>query len=109
MTYCKDFSSLPMNNEIFVQFNSQSKNQTYSLFDAALYRDEGDPLRFSYTADHPLTVEFEEQMTELLRDYSGHGEFLIPHAPEEPGMHDDTCSMAVLGCFGAARGQWERF
>ena len=74
----------------------------YTLYEAALYRPEGDELRFSYPADDALTSEFEEQMTNLLREYKTDRELLSPHAREEPGAHDDAPTMAALGCLGAA-------
>ncbi len=43
-------------------------------------------------------------MTALLREYTGNGEFLSPHAPDEPGCHDDACTVLALDCLGAAGG-----
>lgn len=43
-------------------------------------------LRFSYAADHPLGGEFEDQMTALIRDYKGDGEYLSPHHPDEQSL-----------------------
>lgn len=44
-------------------------------------------------------------MTILLREYKGEGQLLSPHAPEEPGAHDDAPCMCALGCLGAAQGK----
>lgn len=38
-------------------------------FEAALFRDPEDELRFPYPADHPLASEFEGEMIELEREY----------------------------------------
>ena len=78
MEYLQDHSGQPVADESFIQFTSQSKNQMYSLLDAALFRESGDPLRFSYPADHALTAEFEVGMTQLLWENSGQGEYLSP-------------------------------
>lgn len=43
---------------------------------SALYRKGGDPLECTCPADHPLVAEFEEQMTTLVREYKGDGEYL---------------------------------
>lgn len=104
MEFLRDHSGLPMGEDSSVQFTKQSKNEMYSVLDAAIYRSEADPLRFSYFQGDPLAAELEDQFTSLLREYTGGGEFLSPHAPEEPGYFDDACSMAALGCLGAAQG-----
>jgi len=49
-------------------FTLQSNHEMYSKWEAALFRDAGDPLWFSYPADHPLTAAFEEQATRLVRE-----------------------------------------
>jgi len=103
--YLQDHSGLPMGEESLVKFTPESKNEMYSLFDAALFREEGDPLRYSYPAGHPLAGELEEQMTILLRVYKTDRELLSPHAPEEPGAHDDAPTMSALCCLGAATGR----
>jgi hypothetical protein len=73
-------------------------------FEAALFRDPGDPLRFSYSAWPPLASEVEEQMTQLLREYKRDGEFLSPHAPEIPGVHDDAPTAIALAVLAASGG-----
>lgn len=105
MEYLQDHSGLPVGEESRVKFTSDSKNEMYLLFEAALFRPEGDQLRYSYPAEDPLTPEFEEQMTILLREYKTDKALLSPHAPEEPGANDDAPSMAALGCMGAAMGR----
>lgn len=105
MEYLQDHSGLPVGEESRVKFTPESKNEMYTLFDAALFREEGDPLRYSYPAEHALAAELEEQMTILLREYKTDRELLSPHAPEEPGAHDDAPTMGALGCLGAATGQ----
>jgi hypothetical protein len=37
-------------------------------FELTLFKEQGDPLRFSYPADHPLASEYEEQMEALIRE-----------------------------------------
>lgn len=56
------------------EFTMQSKNEMFTTLDAALFREPGDPLRFSYPVDHPLAGELEAQMTALVREYVGQGE-----------------------------------
>ncbi len=56
---------LPVDEESHFVFTTQSKNVLYLGFEQALFRDPGDPLRFSYPADHPLAGEFEEQTVAL--------------------------------------------
>jgi hypothetical protein len=103
--YLRDHSGLPMGDESQVKFTPQSKNEMYTLFEAALFREEGEPDRFSYWAEDPLAAELEEQMSILLREYKTDAELLSPHAPEEAGAHDDACTMCALGCLGAATGK----
>ena len=88
-----------------MKFTPESKNEMYCLLDAALFRDAGDPLRFSYWQGEPLAGEIEEQMTILLREYKTDRQLLSPHAPEEPGAHDDAPTMLALGSLGAATGK----
>lgn len=104
MEYLQDHSGLPAGEDSLVKFTPESKNEMFTLFDAALFREENDPQRYSYPAEHALAGEFEEQMTILLREYKTDRELLSPHAPEEPGAHDDAPCMAALGCLGAAVG-----
>lgn len=95
---------LPMGSDSFYQLTLQSKNALYLNFEAALFRDEGDPLRFSYPADHPLASEFEEQMGALVREYKGDGEYLSVHHPDEQGARDDAPDQTALMLMGAASG-----
>jgi hypothetical protein len=97
-------SGLPVGSESFVQFTLQSKDRMYTLFEQALFRDEGDPLRFSYPADHELTAEFEEQMVALTRTYKGDGEYLSVHHPDEPNAKDDAPDCTCLMLTAAAGG-----
>lgn len=106
MEYLRDHSGLPMDDESQVQFTIHSKNDMFVLLDAALFREAGNPQRFSYEADHPLAEELEEQMTTLIREYVGEGEYLSPHADDDqPDAHDDAAMMLALGCLGAAQGK----
>jgi len=43
-------------------------------------------------------------MTTLLREYKGDGEYLCPHAPEEPGAHDDAPTAIALALLAAKQG-----
>jgi hypothetical protein len=67
-------SWLPVGPDTKFKFTMQSKNDLYVNFEQVLFKDEGDPLRFSYPADHPLADKFEEQMVKLVREYHGDGE-----------------------------------
>lgn len=62
-------TGLPMGQDSYFVFSTSSKNDLYVNFETALFRERGDPLRFSYPADHPLASEFEEQMIKLAREY----------------------------------------
>jgi hypothetical protein len=73
-------------------------------FESAIYREPGDPLRFFYPIDHYLAAEFEEQMTALVREYKGDGEYLSVHHPDTPGARDDAPDATALYLMGAARG-----
>jgi hypothetical protein len=75
MEFLQSHSGLPVGQESLVKFTLQSKHEMYSKWEAALFRDAGDPMRFSYPADHPLTAAFEEQTTRLVREYKGDGEY----------------------------------
>jgi hypothetical protein len=72
-------------------------------FQTALFKDPGDELRFSYPADHPLAAEFEDQMTQLLREYKGDKDYLTPHHPETPEGRDDSPDSTALGLLSASR------
>lgn len=91
------------------KFTLQSKNDLYLCFEQAIFRDEGESLRFSYPADHPLASEFEEQMVQLIREYRGDGEYLSVHHPEEQGAKDDAPDSMALALFSAAGGGLARF
>ncbi len=79
----------------------------YTKFEDALFREPGDRMRFSYPADHELAPFFEEQMSNLLREYKGEGEFVSFHHPDEPGARDDypdSTALMVMGVVSAAVG-----
>ncbi len=81
---------LPVDDESCFKFSLQSKDRLYVNFEQALFKEPDDPLRFSYPGDHPLASEFEEQMTQLVREYLGDGEYLSVHHPKnDPAAHDD--------------------
>jgi hypothetical protein len=104
MEYLQDHAGLPVGDESKVKFTAQSKNEMYTLWEAALFKDGGDPARFSFWAEDPLAAELIDQSTRLIREYKTDAELLSPHAPEEPGCYDDACTMAALGSLGAATG-----
>lgn len=84
MEYLQAHTRLPVGPDSHVKFALQSRNEMYLNFESAIYRELGDPLRFSYPADHPLAAEFEEQITSLVREYTGDGEYLSVHHPDTP-------------------------
>lgn len=96
MEFFQSHSGLPVGQESLVKFTLQSKHEMYSKWEAALFRDAGEPMRFSYLADHPLTAAFEEQATRLVREYKGDGEYLSVHHPDEPDAHDYPDSTALM-------------
>lgn len=104
MEILQENSVLPVSKDSFFKFSLQSKNDLYLCFEQSLFRDPGDPLRFSYPADHPLTAEFEEQMAKLLREYKGDGEYLSVHHPDEPDAKDDAPDATALALFAASGG-----
>jgi hypothetical protein len=104
MEYLAAHSGLPVGQASHVKSTLQSKNDLYVNFEQAIYRDEGDSLRFSYPSDHPLAAEFEEQMVRLLREYKGDGECLSVHHPDEPDARDDAPDATALALLGAAGG-----
>jgi hypothetical protein len=63
----------------------------------------GDPLAFTYPADHSLASEFEEQMTKLVREYKGNGEYLSIHHPEEQGGRNDAPDSTELALFASVK------
>lgn len=89
MEFLQSNSGLPIDEESMVKFTLQSKHEMYGALEDALFRDEDDPLRFSYPADHELAAASEEQMTKLVREYKGDGAYLSVHHPDEPGASDD--------------------
>lgn len=95
---------LPVDEESFFKFSMSSKNDLYVNWEQAIYKDPGDPGRFSYPADHPLTSEFEEQTTRLLREYKGDGEYLSVHHPDEPDAKDDAPDSTALASYAAVQG-----
>lgn len=97
---------LPMSEDSFFVFTKQGKNDLYVNYEQALFKDDPkDPLKFSYPADHELTPEFEEQMTALVREYTGDGEYLAVHHPDEPNAKDDAPDATALALLAAARGK----
>lgn len=111
METLQDESELPMDETSHVAFTDQSKNEMYGIWDDALFREKGDPLRFSYPADHELTPEFEEQTTALVREYlkKGGKELLSVHHPKKQGAKDDAPDCTVLGLFASSSGKIQQF
>lgn len=108
MEYLRDNSGLPVDDATQIKFTAQSKSEMYRLWETALFKDAGDPNRFSYWIEDPLAAVFEEQSTRLVRECKTDAELLSPHAPEEPGAYDDACSMVALGCLGLRMGRSRR-
>jgi hypothetical protein len=104
MEFLQAHSGLPVGLDSGVKFTLQSKNDLYINFEQAIFRDAGDIMRFSYPANHPLTAEFEDQMTRLLREYKGDGEYLSVHHPDEPEAKDDAPDATALALFAASGG-----
>lgn len=104
MEYLGTHTSLPIEDESKFKFTLQSKNDLYMNFQEALYRDPNDEMAFTYPAEHPLTVEFEDQMGRLIREYKGDGEYLSVHHPEEPDARDDSCDSTALALMAASGG-----
>jgi hypothetical protein len=44
-------------------------------------------------------------MSILVREYKTDRQLLSPHAPEEPGVHEDAPTMLALGCMAVATGK----
>lgn len=97
----REHSGLPVGDESLFKFTLQSKNDLYLHFESALFKDEGDEYRFTFPADHPLAGEFEEQMTRLVREYKGDGEYLSVHHPDEQGARDDAPDATALALYAA--------
>lgn len=104
MEFLQTHSNLPVGDESHVKFTLQSKNDLYVNFENSIFRDAGDTMRLTYPADHPLAPEFEEQMTGLLREHKGDGEYLSVHHPEEPSARDDAPDATALALMAAAGG-----
>jgi hypothetical protein len=104
MEFLQSHSGLPVGNESLVKFTLQSKHEMYTKWEQALYREPGDPMRFSYPSDHPLTATFEEQTIKLEREYKEGGEYLSVHHPDEPGGRDDYPDSTALMVMGASSG-----
>ena len=102
MELLQSSTCLPVGSESHVKFTLQSTNEICTNFDNALFREPGDPPRFSYPADHPLAGEFEEQMTALIREYKGDGEYLCPHHPDEQVARDVAPDSTALMLHAAA-------
>ncbi|MCA9008494.1 MAG: hypothetical protein KDB01_02050 [Planctomycetaceae bacterium] len=97
---------LPIDSSSHVKFSMQSKDKMYRIVEVAIYKDEGDPLRFSYPADYPLASEFEEQFCALVREYKGEGECLSVHHPDDdPSARDDAPDATALALFARDDGQ----
>ncbi|MGE0536652.1 MAG: hypothetical protein AB7O68_16900 [Pirellulales bacterium] len=99
---------LPVDEDSHFVFTVQSKNTLYLGFEAAVFRDPGDELRFSYPADHPLAGEFEQQTIDLEREYLREGEYLSVHHPDKPGAKDDAPdagALALIAASGAGVGE----
>ena len=105
MEFLQSHSGLPVGNESLVKFTLQSNHEMYTKWEAAVFRDEGDPMRFSYPADHPLAGMFEEQTQRLVREYKGDGEYLSVHHPDEPDARDDFPDSTALMVMKAATGK----
>jgi len=56
--------------------------------------------RHGHLQAHGVDAELEEQMTELLSEYTGNGEFLSPHAPKERGCYDDAATLLAIAASG---------
>ncbi len=101
-------TALPIDEESHFVFTTQSKNTLYLHFEAALFRDPEDELRFSYPADYPLAGEFEEQTIALEREYVKEGEYLSVHHPDKPDARDDApdgCGLSLVAASNAEVGQ----
>lgn len=104
MEFLQQHSGLPVGNQSLVKFTLQSKHEMYTKWEEALFREPGDPMRFSYPKNHPLVTAFEEQSIKLVREYKGDGEYLSVHHPDEPGGRDDYPDSTALMVMGATAG-----
>ncbi len=105
MEFLESNTWLPIDESSFVKFTLQSKNEMYGLFDEVLFKPQREAGRFSYPADDKYVVDFEAQMTELVREYKGEGEYLSPHHPDKPGARDDACDATALMLLAASVGE----
>lgn len=96
-------SGLPIGEQSHFVFTKSSKNDLYLHFENLLFTEED--RKFTYPADHPLAAEFEEQMTELQRAYTGDGEYLSVHHPETAEGRDDAPDATALMCFAGKTGK----
>lgn len=99
-------SSLPIDDDSFFVFGSQSKNDLYVNFELYLFKDDPfNSMKFSYPADHEHAAEFEDQMTNLIRDYTGKGQYLAVHHPkDDPEAKDDAPDSTALALMAAKNG-----
>lgn len=104
MEYLATHTVLPVDDESKFKFTLQSKDQLYQNFQAALFREPDDEMSFSYPLQHPLTAEFEDQMTRLIREYKGDGQYLSVHHPDEPDARDDAPDSTALSLMAGAGG-----
>jgi hypothetical protein len=95
---------LSMGTDAFFKFTVQSKDQLYTNFQEALFREPGTLDRFSYPADHPLTAEFEEQMILLVKEFKGDGEYLSVHHPDVASGRDDAPDATALALLAGSVG-----
>jgi len=65
MEFLQSHSGLPVGNESLVKFTLQSKHEMYTKWEQAICREPGDPMQFSYPADHPLAPTFESRRSNL--------------------------------------------
>lgn len=100
----QESSGLPVGQDSFFVFSKQGRDRLYVNFETVLFKNADDKMRFSYPADHPLATEFEEQMTQLLRVYTGEGEFLAPKHPDQPDAKDDSPDSTALALICASGG-----
>ena len=90
---------LPVGEDGYLVFTKSGKNDQYVNFAVMLFKDDPmDVQKFSYPADHELTAEFEKQMVALVRVYTGEGEYLAVHHPDEPNAKDDASDSTAQHC-----------
>jgi hypothetical protein len=104
MEFLQAHSELPFGQDSLVKFTLQSKHEIYTKWEQALFREPGDPMRFSYSADHPLAPAFEEPTIKLVCEYKGDREYLSVHHPDEPGGRDDYPDSTALMGMGVSVG-----